>query len=757
MANEETLRDYLKWVSADLHQTQQRLKDIEAAAQEPIAITAMSCRFPGGVSGPEELWRLLSEGRDAISGLPTDRNWDLESLYDPDAAGKQGTTSTANGGFLDGVAEFDAAFFGISPREALAMDPQQRLLLETAWEALERAGIDPATVRGSRTGVFVGTNGQDYAPLLFEAEEDVEGYVSTGNAAAVESGRIAYTLGLEGPAVTVDTACSSSLVALHLAVQALRQGECGMALVAGVTVISTPGVFTEFSRQQGLAADGRCKAFADAADGTGWGEGVGMLLVERLSDARRAGRQVLAVVRGSAVNQDGASNGLTAPNGPSQQRVIMQALANARLTAADIDAVEAHGTGTTLGDPIEAQALLATYGQERPDSGEPLWLGSIKSNIGHTQAAAGVAGIIKMVMAMRAGVLPQTLHVDEPTSQVNWSAGAVAVLTEARAWAEREGGAPRRAGVSSFGVSGTNAHVIVEQAPGEETGAGEADADAAPSSSTVLPGVVPLALSGRTEGAVRAQAERVRELLRAQDGLELGDVAWSLAVGRARFDQRGVVLGRDRDELLAGLEALAQDGPGAQNAVSGRALGGAVRPVFVFPGQGSQWAGMARELLDSSPVFADRMRECGDALSEFVEWNLLDELSGDTFDQVDVVQPVLFAVMVSLAATWQAAGVQPAAVVGHSQGEIAAACVAGALSLRDAARVVALRSLAIRELSGKGGMVSVPLPEAEVRELIAAWDGRIELAAVNGPAQVVVSGEPEALEELVAQCVAQDI
>ncbi|MEL3946483.1 type I polyketide synthase [Streptomyces sp. LNU-CPARS28] len=757
MANEETLRDYLKWVSADLHQTQQRLKDIEAAAQEPIAITAMSCRFPGGVGGPEDLWRLLSEGRDAISGLPTDRNWDLESLYDPDAAGKQGTTSTAHGGFLTGVAEFDAAFFGISPREALAMDPQQRLLLETAWEALERAGIDPATVRGSRTGVFVGTNGQDYAPLLFEAEEDVEGYVSTGNAAAVESGRIAYTLGLEGPALTVDTACSSSLVALHLAVRALRQGECGMALVAGVTVISTPGVFTEFSRQQGLAADGRCKAFADAADGTGWGEGVGMLLVERLSDARRAGRQVLAVVRGSAVNQDGASNGLTAPNGPSQQRVIMQALANARLTAADIDAVEAHGTGTTLGDPIEAQALIATYGQERPETGEPLWLGSIKSNIGHTQAAAGVAGIIKMVMAMRAGVLPRTLHVDEPTSQVNWTSGAVSLLTEARDWVEREDGAPRRAGVSSFGVSGTNAHVIVEQVPVAKPASDEPEEAATAPSSAVVAGVVPLALSGKTEDALRAQAGQVRDLLLAERGLELADVSWSLVAARSRFDQRGVVLGRDRDELLAGLEALESDGSGAQNVVVGRALSGSVRPVFVFPGQGSQWAGMARQLLDESLVFAERMRECGDALAEFVEWELFEELSGDHFDQVDVVQPVLFAVMVSLAATWQAAGVEPAAVVGHSQGEIAAACVAGALSLRDAARVVALRSLAIRELSGKGGMVSVPLPEAEVRELIVAWDGRIELAAVNGPAQVVVSGEPEALEELVARCVAQDI
>ncbi|MEV0503964.1 beta-ketoacyl synthase N-terminal-like domain-containing protein, partial [Streptomyces spectabilis] len=748
MANEETLRDYLKWVSADLHQTQQRLKDIEAAAQEPIAITAMSCRFPGGVGGPEDLWRLLAEGRDAISGLPTDRNWDLESLYDPDAAGKQGTSSTAHGGFLDRVAEFDAAFFGISPREALAMDPQQRLLLETAWEAFERAGIDPATARGSRTGVFVGTNGQDYAPLLFEAEEDVEGYVSTGNAAAVESGRIAYTLGLEGPALTVDTACSSSLVALHLAVQALRQGECGMALVAGVTVISTPGVFTEFSRQQGLAADGRCKAFAAAADGTGWGEGVGMLLVERLSDARRAGRPVLAVVRGSAVNQDGASNGLTAPNGPSQQRVIMQALANARLTAADVDAVEAHGTGTTLGDPIEAQALLATYGQERPEGGEPLWLGSIKSNIGHTQAAAGVAGLMKMVLAMRHGVLPPTLHVDEPTPEVNWTTGAVELLTEAREWTERADGGPRRAGISSFGVSGTNAHVIVEQAPPAD----EPTAAAEPETAPVVTGAVPVALSAKTPEALRAQASRLREHLLSTAECEPADVAWSLAAARTRFEHRGVILGRDREELLAGLESLA-----AGAAITGRAVAGAGRAVFVFPGQGSQWAGMAVELLESSPVFAERMRECAEALSEFVDWDLLEELGGERFDRVDVVQPVLFAVMVSLAAVWQAAGVKPAAVVGHSQGEIAAACVAGVLSLRDAARVVVLRSLAIRELSGKGGMVSVPLPEAEVRELVAGWEGRIEVAAVNGPAQVVVSGEPEALEELVAHCTGQDV
>ncbi|WP_461087885.1 type I polyketide synthase, partial [Streptomyces deserti] len=748
MANEETLRDYLKWVSADLHQTQQRLKDMEAAAREPIAITAMSCRFPGGVTSPEDLWRLLADARDAIRGLPTDRNWDLESLYDPDGTGKQGRSTTAHGGFLDRVADFDAPFFGISPREALAMDPQQRLLLETAWEVFERAGIDPATLRGSRTGVFVGTNGQDYAPLLFDAEEDVEGYVSTGNAAAVSSGRIAYTLGLEGPALTIDTACSSSLVALHLAAQALRQGECGMALVAGVTVISTPGVFVEFSRQQGLASDGRCKAFAAAADGTGWGEGVGMLLVERLSDARRNGHPVLAVVRGSAVNQDGASNGLTAPNGPSQQRVIMQALANARLTAADIDAVEAHGTGTTLGDPIEAQALLATYGQERPED-RPLWLGSVKSNIGHTQAAAGVAGVMKMVLAMRHGMLPQTLHVDEPTPEVDWSAGAVELLTEARQWPERED-APRRAAVSSFGVSGTNAHVIVEQAPVEEP----AEAVETDTTSPVVSGPVPLVLSAKSPEALRGQAARLREHLEAHSEAELTDVAWSLTVSRSRFEHRGAVLAADRAEALAALEQLGGVDPAG--AVTGRAQA-SVRPVFVFPGQGSQWAGMAVELLDASPVFAARMRECADALSAFVDWDLFEELHGENFDRVDVVQPVLFAVMVSLAEVWRAAGVQPAAVVGHSQGEIAAACVAGALSLEDAARVVALRSQAIRALSGRGGMVSVPLPEEQVRRMLPKWEGRIDIAAVNGPAQVVVSGEPEALEELVAQCTARDI
>ncbi|WP_436840482.1 type I polyketide synthase [Streptomyces flavofungini] len=745
----------MKRATADLRDARRRVRELEDNRQEPVAIVGMSCRYPGGVTTPEDLWRLVADGTDAISPFPTDRGWDTEELFDPDPD-NQGTSTTAEGGFLYDAPKFDASFFGVSPREALAMDPQQRLLLETAWEAIERAGIDPVSLRRSRTGVFAGVMYYDYATRLHALPEGVEGYIGTGNAGSVVSGRVAYTLGLEGPAVTVDTACSSSLVALHLAAQALRQGECTLALAGGVTVMPTAGTFVDFSRQRGLATDGRCKSFAASADGTGWGEGAGLLLLERLSDARRNGHKILAVVRGSAVNQDGASSGLTAPNGPSQQRVIRDALTSAGLKPGDIDAVEAHGTGTTLGDPIEAQALIATYGKERPER-QPLWLGSLKSNIGHTQAAAGVGGVIKMVMAMRAGVLPKTLHVDEPTPQVDWEAGAVELLTEAREWPGREDSGPRRAGVSSFGVSGTNAHVIVEQAPAQEPEPGTTPAGAAPSASSVVSSVVPVALSAKSPEALRAQAARVRELLLADASLELGDVAWSLAVARSRFEHRGVVLGRGRDEVLAGLAELAEGAATARNVVTGRALGGSVRPVFVFPGQGSQWAGMARELLDSSPVFAERMRECGEALAEFVEWDLFDELSGENFDRVDVVQPVLFAVMVSLAATWQAAGVQPAAVVGHSQGEIAAACVAGVLSLRDAARVVALRSLAIRELSGKGGMVSVPLPEAEVRELIGSWDGRIELAAVNGPAQVVVSGEPEALEELVAQCVGQDI
>ncbi|MFE6774576.1 type I polyketide synthase [Streptomyces sp. NPDC057702] len=714
-----------------------------AVSDEPIAIVAMACRYPGGVASPEDLWDVLVSGRDAVSEFPADRGWDLEGLYDPDPAGV-GTSYSRMGAFLDRVADFDAGFFGISPREALAMDPQQRLLLETSWEAFERAGIDPDAVRGERVGVFVGSNVQDYGMVLDGAAEDVGGHVATGSAASVMSGRLSYTFGLEGPAVTVDTACSSSLVALHLAVQALRSGECDMALTGGVTVMSTPGAFVEFSRQRGLSVDGRCKAFADGADGTGWGEGVGMLLVERLSDAERDGHQVLAVVRGSAVNQDGASNGLTAPNGPSQQRVIRAALASAGLTPTEVDAVEAHGTGTTLGDPIEAQALLATYGQDR--QGEPLLLGSIKSNISHTQAAAGVAGVIKMVLAMRHGVLPRTLHVDEPSTHVDWSAGALELLTDQRAWPAVD--RPWRAGVSSFGFSGTNAHTIIEQAP-RPTGA--------PTPVTeVEPGAVPWVLSARTGEALRAQAAHLSAAFAHETAGTVTDVAHSLR-SRSTFDHRAVVLGHDRQEFLTGLAALA-DGREAPNVVTGVADSRPNGPVFVFPGHGSQWVGMAGELLDSSPVFRARMHECAQVLDPRVDWSLLDALHDpDLMERLDVVQPALFAVMVSLAATWRSWGVEPSAVLGHSQGEIAAACVAGALSLDDAADLVVLRGKALAALAGQGGMVAIALDVTAVRELLTDWDGRLGIGVVNGPTSVVVSGDADAVDELVDHCAEQGI
>ncbi|WP_438491324.1 SDR family NAD(P)-dependent oxidoreductase [Streptomyces asiaticus] len=751
--NEEKLLTYLKRVSSDLKQARDRLERIEADEREPIAIVSMGCRFPGGVRSPEDLWRLVAEGRDAISEFPANRGWDVDGLYDPDP-GRSGTCNTREGGFVHDADQFDPAFFGISPREALAMDPQQRLLLEVSWEAIERAGIDPLSLKGTRAGVYVGLASFQYGGDPQYAPQSVEGHLLIGNVSSVASGRISYTLGLEGPAITLDTACSSSLVTMHLAAQALRRGECSLALAGGVAVMATPGVFVEFSHQRGLAANGRCKSFAAGADGTGWGEGAGMVLLERLSDARRNGHPVLAVLRSSAMNQDGASNGLAAPNGPAQRRVIEAALTAAGLTVDDVDAVEAHGTGTALGDPIEAGALLATYGKGRA-SGHPLWLGSLKSNIGHTQAAAGVGGVIKTVMALRHGTLPRTLHVEQASPAVNWSSGSVELLTEAREWPER--GRPRRAGVSAFGVSGTNAHVILEQAPAEEED-GEEGVPAL--DGTALGGsAVPWVLSGRSEAALRAQAERLLARLNERPEVSPADVGHSLATGRSVFEYRAAVVGADRPQLLGALEALASGGvsPGVV-----RGEGAAVpeaRPVFVFPGQGSQWVGMAVELLDSSPVFAGRLAECEAALSGFVEWSLAEVLGDEkALGRVDVVQPALWAVMVSLAEVWRACGVTPAAVMGHSQGEIAAAVVAGALSLEDGARVVALRSQAIaRGLAGHGGMMSVSLPVEEVRERIAAWDGRISVAAVNGPGAVVVSGEPEALRELLAQCEAEDV
>ncbi|MEU4898953.1 SDR family NAD(P)-dependent oxidoreductase, partial [Streptomyces sp. NPDC044780] len=690
------------------------------AGNEPLAIVAMACRMPGGVRSPEDLWRLVDSGGDAITEFPADRGWDLAALYDPnpDAVGK---VSVRHGGFLTGAADFDAAFFGISPREALAMDPQQRLVLEASWEAFERAGILPESVRGSDTGVFMGAFTQGYG-----AGVDLGGFGATGTPTSVLSGRLSYYFGLEGPSVTVDTACSSSLVALHQAARSLRSGECSLALVGGVTVMATTTGFVEFSRQRGLAPDGRAKAFADTADGTSFAEGAGVLVLERLSDATRHGHPVLALVRGSAVNSDGASNGLSAPNGPAQQRVIQRALADAGLAPGDVDAVEAHGTGTRLGDPVEAQALQVAYGRERV---HPLLIGSLKSNIGHTQAAAGVAGVIKMVMAMRHGVLPRTLHVDEPSRHVDWD-GDIRLLHRSEPWPVT--GRARRAGVSSFGISGTNAHVVLEAGPPA------APAPVSAPEAEPVPEDVVWPMSARTPEGLRDVAGQLAPLTGAAAA-----VGHSLATTRTAMRHRAVVPAREAEAFARGAEV-----PGA---VTGTADVTDTRVVFAFPGQGSQWAGMGAELLATEPVFARRLRECATALAPHTGWDLLDVIAqrpgAPAFDRVDVVQPASFAVMVALAELWRAHGVAPAAVVGHSQGEVAAACVAGVLTLDDAAKVVAVRSrLVATELAGQGGMVSVPPADFDA----AVWAGRLEVAAVNGPASIVVAGAADAVEELLA-------
>ena len=753
MPTEDELVAYLKQLGLDLHRTRQRLHAAEARAREPIAIVGMACRLPGGIRSAEDLWQLVDAGQDAIGPFPVDRGWDVARLSD------HHTQSVREGGFLIDAAGFDAEFFGISPREAMAMDPQQRQLLEVAWEALEHGGINPVGLRGSSVGVFAAAYRLDFGLQRGRPPAEAEGHLLTGALPSVASGRIAYTLGLEGPAVTVDTACSSSLVAIHLAGQALRAGECDLALAGGATVLTTPDMFIEFSRQGGLAPDGRCKAFAATADGMGPGEGVGLVVLARLSYAQQHGYRVLAVIRGSAVNQDGASNGLTAPNGPAQERVVRRALTNAGLTPADIDAVEAHGTGTRLGDPIEARALIATYGRSRDDS-DPLYIGSLKSNIGHAQAAAGVAGVIKTVMALRHGVLPKTLHVDKAaTPHVDWSAGQVELLTRARPWPDT--GRPRRAGISSFGISGTNAHLVLEQATTAESEA--ASGTSAPTDTTTdnrapvldIP-TVPVPLSARTEAALRAHAARLRDHLAPHPDIHPADVAHTVAVSRADLRHRAVLIAADRQDLLAGLAALSRGEP-SPNLVDGVApTEQQGKTVFVFSGQGTQYPGMAAGLYRSSLVFASAFDEVCAVLAPHLDLPLADTVfarpgtpEAARLDQTAYTQPALFAVEVALFRLLESLGMSCDYVVGHSIGEITAAHVAGCLSLTDAAALVTTRGHLMQAMPSHGAMAAITATEAEVAESLAGVTDRVAIAAVNEPHTTVVSGEEDAVLTIV--------